>query len=105
MERAAGTGGAAGGLAGRLGNRRWVFGQRPFPHVVARDVFTPDAYADLAETVPPLDNSLLMFECAPTSHHAFLGGRTEETLARRRNVVNVSSLSGLRIFPQSGPRR
>lgn len=34
-------------LAGVLANRRWVRRSRPFPHIVARDVFTPDCYERL----------------------------------------------------------
>lgn len=30
-----------------LANRRWIRRERPFPHVVARDVFVPDFYAEL----------------------------------------------------------
>jgi hypothetical protein len=34
-------------LASVLAHRRWVRRARPFPHVVASDVFVPDFYADL----------------------------------------------------------
>jgi hypothetical protein len=34
-------------LADLLAHRRWVRRERPFPYVVARDVFTPEVYADL----------------------------------------------------------
>ena len=36
-----------GFLASVLNQRRWQVCTRPFPHIVARDVFTPDFYAEL----------------------------------------------------------
>jgi hypothetical protein len=37
-------------LASMLGQRRWIRRFRPFPHVIAYDVFTPAVYRRLAET-------------------------------------------------------
>ena len=34
-------------LAEKLANRRWLRREKPFPHVVATDVFTPAAYRDI----------------------------------------------------------
>lgn len=38
-------------LEGILANRTWLRRDDPFPHVVARDVFTPDFYAVLADQI------------------------------------------------------
>jgi 2OG-Fe(II) oxygenase superfamily len=39
---------ASGELADCLRNRRWLRCARPFPHVIARDVFVPELYSELA---------------------------------------------------------
>jgi hypothetical protein len=64
-------------LAGVLANRRWLWRREPFPHVVARDVFRPAVYEEIAQGFR--DYIVAGTQLAYTAEHDFVGGPLDET--------------------------
>jgi hypothetical protein len=64
-----------------VGNGRW---RRGDGGVIGLHATPFDRIGAPVRTVPPLDNSLLVFECTPFSLHGFIGGHTTP-----RNVITL----------------
>jgi hypothetical protein len=60
-----------------LASRRWLWRRRPFPHVVARDVFRPLVYERIAQGFR--DYVELSTRLAYADEHDFVGGALDET--------------------------